>query len=84
VNSPKSRCILRPSMRSCYEIAPRALTSNIRNASTRLKSDLRARSILAASMSLSIKIIDFKLLANSYCSIRSKQPLPPFALGVSV
>ncbi len=72
VNSRNSRFIRKPSTKSCEVIAPVALVSKIRKASKRLKSYFKARSILADSVSLWIKMISLKALARSvYCSRES-------------
>ena len=72
-NSPKSRFMRSPSTSSCDVINPRPLMSKIRKASTKLKSDFKARSILADSMSRSTKITSFKVFANSFYSTLSRQ-----------
>ncbi len=71
-NSPKSRFIRKPSTRSWEVMNPSPLVSKMRKASTRLKSDFRAKSIFADSMSLSTKIISLSVFASSFYSTLSR------------
>ena len=70
-NSLKSKFFFSPSTKSYFVIAPEFYKSKNLNASGKLKSEFSAISILAASMSLSMKIIDFKLFVSSISSTLS-------------